>query len=181
MRDIKEFEGRYAITENGEVWSYKHKKFLKPKLVNGYYTVDLFKNGQGTKYPMLVHRLVAMTYIANPDNLPEVNHKDECKTNNCVSNLEWCTHKYNMNYGTRTQRAESNKTAEMWKRIRGASAFAHRKMVICVETGVIYNSVSEAADALKVSASHISSCCRGKRKACGGYHWEYYVCEEVVA
>lgn len=173
MKDIPEFEGRYAVTEDGKVWSYKHKKFLKPKLVNGYPMVDLFKNGEGKKYQVAVHRLVAITYIPNPDNLPEVNHKDEDGMNPHVDNLEWCTHKYNMNYGTRTQRAEAKKTPEVWDRIRKASAKAHKKPVRCLDTGAVYSSISEAATLLKISVSHIGSCCNGKRKTCGGYRWAY--------
>lgn len=65
---------------------------------NGYLHVLLCKNGKYITHN--VHRLVAETFIPNPDNLPEINHKDENKENNCVDNLEWCTRKYNMNYGT---------------------------------------------------------------------------------
>lgn len=173
MKDIPNFEGKYAITKEGKVWSYKHKKFLKPKIVNGYPLVDLFKKNDNKKYPIGIHRLVAMTYIPNPDNLPEVNHKDESKTNNCVENLEWCTHKYNMNYGTRTQRAEAKKTPEVWERIREASAKARRKAVKCIETGNVYPSVRDAAKHTFTQESHISNCCRGKRRTCGGFHWQY--------
>ena len=174
MKDIPGFEEKYAVTEDGNVWSYKHKKFLKPKLVNGYPMVDLFKAKDTRKYPMLIHRIVAMTYIPNPDNLPEVNHKDERKTNPRVDNLEWCTHKHNMNYGTRTERAEASKTKESWKWCREASAEAHRKSVRCIETGKIYRSIKEAANSIGMKTGcHISQCCNGTRNVCGGYHWQY--------
>lgn len=76
---------------------------LKPrKITHGYFSVALYKQGKRKDYKL--HRLVATHFIPNPDNLPEVNHKDEDKSNNCVDNLEWCTHKYNSNYGTRPQR-----------------------------------------------------------------------------
>lgn len=79
MRDIPGFEGLYAVTSCGKVWSYKSKKFIKPyRIGNGYLAVKL----AGKNYR--VHRLVAMTYIPNPENLPFVNHKDENKHNNCL-------------------------------------------------------------------------------------------------
>lgn len=173
MKDIPGFEGKYAVTEDGKVWSYKHRKFLKPKLVNGYPMVDLFKKDDSKKHPMHVHRCVAITYLPNPDNLPEVNHKDECPTNPNVDNLEWCTHKYNMNYGTRTQRAEASKTADGWARCRKASVEAHKKPVRCVELGKVFESIKEAAQAVGACAGKIGQCCIGKRKTCAGYHWEY--------
>lgn len=173
MRDIPGFEEKYAVTEDGKVWSYKHKKFLKPKLVHGYPMVDLFKKGDSKKYPMHVHRCVAIAYIPNPDNLPEVNHKDECPTNPRVDNLEWCTHKYNMNYGTRTARAEAKKTNEWWTEFRRRSAEVHKVPVLCVELGNVYESIKEAAQATGAHISHIGSCCRGKRNTSGGYHWSF--------
>ena len=105
MVDIKGYEGRYAITEEGKVWSYKRKKWMKTRTSNaGYESINL-TDGKRTK-ETFIHRLVAEAYIPNPDNLPVVNHKDEDKTNNNVSNLEWCTYKYNANYGTRVDRCK---------------------------------------------------------------------------
>lgn len=77
--------------------------------------VCLCKNGKITTYK--THRLVAQAFIANPDNLPEVNHKDENKTNNCVDNLEWCTSSYNKNYGTRNTKCMYTKrhSCEMYR------------------------------------------------------------------
>lgn len=75
--------------------------------------VHIEKNGYITTWvdnrPMGVHRLVAMSFIPNPNNHAIVNHKDECKTNNCVDNLEWCTPKYNCNYGTRNEKISESK------------------------------------------------------------------------
>lgn len=104
MVDIKGFEGLYAITEDGQVWGYKRKKFLK--LGNkGHICVCLYDKEGKAHWP-LVHRLVAEAYIPNPDNKPQVNHKDEDPTNNHVDNLEWVTAKENCNYGTRIQRCK---------------------------------------------------------------------------
>ena len=86
----------YLITEEGDVYSRKFRKLKKMKQQtndDGYKTVDLRNNGIRKIYK--VHRLVTETYIPNPDNLPEVNHIDEDKTNNNVDNLEWCTRQYN--------------------------------------------------------------------------------------
>ena len=103
--DIKGYEGLYMINKEGEVLScsrlcgtiFKKDRIVKPlKKSNGYLQVRLSKNGNQKKY--YVHRLVAQTFIPNPDNLPQVNHKDYDKTNNCVSNLEWCDNSYNMRY-----------------------------------------------------------------------------------
>ena len=95
MRDIPGFEGLYAVTSCGKVWSYITKKFLKPELLeNGYHRVCLVNGGE--RHRFRVHTLVARTYLDNPNNYTEVNHLDGNKTNNCVNNLEWCSHSANM-------------------------------------------------------------------------------------
>ena len=89
----------YLITEEGDVYSTKFRKLRKMKQSRdhgGYKKIDLWNNGKKKTYN--VHRLVAETYIPNPDNLPEVNHKDEVKSNNNVANLEWSTRAYNTQY-----------------------------------------------------------------------------------
>lgn len=107
-KDIKGYEGLYQISNFGEVIrlrSYDSRNHLrnfrirKPRITkDGYLQIGLHKNGIETKF--LIHRLVAETFIPNPNNFLEINHKDENKQNNCISNLEWCDHKYNMTYGT---------------------------------------------------------------------------------
>lgn len=106
MKDTPGYEGKYAITSCGRVWSYKHKRFIKSCLDprTGYYQVCLYPNKDKTHKIHLIHRLVAETYLPNPDNLPCINHKDENKANNSLPNLEWCTYNYNANYGTRNER-----------------------------------------------------------------------------
>ena len=89
----------YAITDDGKVWSFKSNKFLKQKIDKyGYACVSLRRNGKN--WTVTVHRLVAEAFIPNPDNKPTVNHKDENKLNNSVTNLEWMTVNENNNYGT---------------------------------------------------------------------------------
>ena len=109
-RPIEGYEGLYEVSNIGRVRSvdrfyYRlHKgKVLSPtKDRYGYLTVTLNCNGKSKT--IKIHRLVAQAFLPNPDNLPQVNHKDEDKTNNNVDNLEWCTAKYNVNFGTRQER-----------------------------------------------------------------------------
>ena len=115
-RPIEGYEGLYEVSNTGRVRSldryvkskgesYRlHKgKMLSPVIKdNGYLQLKLYCNGK--LYKKYVHRLVAQAFIPNPDNLPEVNHRDEDKTNNRADNLEFCDHKYNMNFGTRQER-----------------------------------------------------------------------------
>lgn len=96
-KEIKIGDFIYLISSNGDF--YRKLKPTKDK--NGYKTIRL----GGRKHPLQkVHRLVAECFIPNPNNLPQVNHKDENPSNNCVNNLEWCDQKYNMNYGTQKER-----------------------------------------------------------------------------
>ena len=104
-RAVPGYEGLYEVSNMGNVRNVRRNTLLRlPKTNNGYIRISLCKNG--IKTGLTVHRLVAETFIPNPDNLPEVNHKDEDKTNNRVENLEWCDHKYNMNYGSRNIRSK---------------------------------------------------------------------------
>lgn len=97
MRDIPGYEGHYAATSCGKIWSHKRQRFLKPEIVhNGYERVCLCKDSECRKWR--VHTLVALTYLDNPNNYTEINHKDENKRNNCIQNLEWCSHQQNINY-----------------------------------------------------------------------------------
>ena len=127
-KDIPEYKGMYQASNLGRVRSLDRKyrgsnqfgasfivtkkgKILKPKVrKDGYLSVVLY-NKQKTKH-ISVHRLIALTFLPNPNNYAVINHKDEDKTNNNVSNLEWCTQSYNINYGSRNE-----KTAEKLRNI----------------------------------------------------------------
>ena len=155
LKDIKDYEGEYAITRDGRVWSYKSNKFLKHGLVKGYHRVCLCKEGKCKNFR--VHRLVAQTFIPNPEGLPEVNHKDEDKSNNNVNNLEWCSYEYNNNYGTRTERAAKKQSIPVY----------------CIELNKIFYGARQAARELGLDNSSIIKCCKGKAKTHKGYHFRY--------
>lgn len=98
-KDVVGYEGVYQISNKRRVKSFKRKKekILIPQKNNArYYRVRLYINRKAKNW--FVHRLVALSFIPNTDNLPIINHKDENRLNNCVENLEWCTYKYNSNY-----------------------------------------------------------------------------------
>lgn len=152
MKDIKGYEGLYGVTSCGRVYSYRRKRFLNPQdNGNGYLKVVLYKDGKGKQH--YLHRLVAEAYLDNPNDYPQINHKDENKTNNCINNLEFCTIAYNANYGTRNERIA--------------------KKIICIETGEKFNSLTEAAKAINRSVVTISNHLRGRKKTCAGLHWAY--------
>ena len=104
------YEGHYQVSNFGRVKSIKFGKeiILKQHIRRGYYSVNLSKNGIAKRYS--VHRLVAEAFLPNPDNLPQINHKDENKSNNNINNLEWCDSEYNNNYGTRNKRVSEKMT-----------------------------------------------------------------------
>lgn len=145
-KKIPEFEN-YAVSNLGEVKNLKTGIILKPYLnSSGYCMVRLYNDGCGRF--CLVHRLVANAFIPNLKNLPEVNHKDEVKTNNRVDNLEFCDRRYNAEY-----------------------SFA--MPVICVETGMIYKSLMEASRQTGVNGGNICNVLKGRLRTAGGFHWQY--------
>lgn len=159
-KKIKEFEN-YEVSNFGNVRNVESGEILKATLNTwGYPCVTLcMKNKRKNK---TVHRLVAEAFIVNPNNFPEVNHKDENKHNNCVDNLEWVTKKVNMNYGTRTKRASESR----FKKVNQYSVNG--------ELIRVWNSLKEAEESgFKHSA--VSECCYGERKTHHGYCWEWAV------
>ena len=162
-RDIKGYEGLYQVSNLGRVKSLNYKHTNREKILkdstnkNGYKNVNLYLEGVLRRF--LIHRLVAEAFIENPNNYPKVNHKDENKENNKANNLEWCTQKYNINYGTRTQRHSES--------IKGSRHPKSRK-VQCITTGRKFNCIKEAGEYYYIkSHDHITKCCQGKCKSCG--------------
>lgn len=162
------YENLYEISNFGNVRSldrYVNGKWGKMKIKgktltlvkekDGYYVVNLYKNNKTKQFR--VHRLVAEVFISNPDNLPEINHKDENKANNRVDNLEWCTTKYNCNYGNRNRKIR--------KKVNQYD----------LEGNFIkeWESIIQVERELNIFHSRIIEVCRGKRKQIGGYVWRY--------
>lgn len=135
----------------------KHGRILKPEYSNkGYACVILRKNGNNYKFR--VHRLVADLFIPNPENKSEVNHKDENKSNNEVSNLEWCTRKENMN---------------SYARNHPDAAVYNEKAVYCFDLDEYFKSASDAAVHTGVCRTSIVKACRGQLSQAGGKWWCY--------
>ena len=162
------------------MYSLRSEKYLKPNMnKNGYLTVELFDvNGKSKR--LLIHRLVAMAYIPNPDDLPQINHIDENPLNNAVSNLEWCTAKYNMNYGNgaKTRHSKIDYTAESRKTTARINRSKRSKTVLQYsingELIAKYNSAAEASRKTGANHSHIVECCNGKRyKTVNNFIWKY--------
>lgn len=149
---ISHYGTDYLIYPDGKVFSQKSHKWLKPDLDKraGYYTLRLCAKGRIKKY--YIHRLVAETFISNPNKKPQINHINGDKTDNRVENLEWCTAAENIKHAVYT-------------------LGARLKPVVCIETKQRFRSLSDAAKATKSNLAHISECINGKRKTCNGLHW----------
>lgn len=171
---------RYTVDERGRVYSLISERYLKPNITkSGYCSVELFDNN-GKSKRLLIHRLVATAFIPNPNNYNEVNHKDENPSNNHVDNLEWCTHKYNMNYGNgaKTRHSKINYHSEKMKAAQRRNGIKTRKPVLqFTKDGnfiMRYDSALEASKATGANYSHIGECCNGKRyKTVGGFIWKF--------
>ena len=163
-KDIKGFEGLYQVSNLGRVKSLRRNIISKNRIARGYERVVLCINNSPKNYS--VHRLVATAFIPNPDNLPQVNHKDENRTNNCVDNLEWCDGKYNINYGTGTRRRQlSNTNGKCSKPVLQYSLDG----TFIKE----WKSTMDVQRNLGFAHAHISECCRGKYTYAYGYIWKY--------
>ena len=135
--------GLYQVSDLGEIRNSKGR-ILKPEYSNkGYACVHLRKDDKNKKYR--IHRLVAQVFIPNPDNLPEINHKDENKANNHVSNLEWCDNTYN----------------------------SKDLSVYCFDLDKYFKSASEAAVHTGACRTSILKVCRGQLHQAGGMLWCY--------
>ena len=163
-KDIKDYEGLYQVSNFGRVKSLKRKWVIKDKILkptknrNGYIMIILCKKSM--KKNILLHRLVAEAFIPNTDNLPQVNHKDEQKNNNVVSNLEWCDAKYNNSYGTKLNR------------------YSLKRSKPVLQYDLQGNFIKEWASAMECGRNgfqqgNIIRCCRGKYKQHKGFIWKF--------
>lgn len=192
-KDVVGYEGLYQVSNLGRVKSLGFDKWHKGRVIKPHFDglkhylfVQLHKNKTSKK--INVHRLVAKAFIPNPNNLPQVNHKDENKTNNNASNLEWCTNEYNINYNngsamkkaikTRYERYDVKKLVAKTKatKIKNGSFSAEIPVNQFTWSGDFvarYVSATKANKKTGVQMHVISRCCRGIYKQGGGFIWVY--------
>ena len=171
-KDIEGFEGRYQISNLGNVMSLNYKAHGYPALLTnkvnnqGYAWVELVKDG--IRKPMLIHRLVAKAFIANPNNFPIINHKDENPLNNRVENLEWCNQSYNMRcaWELHPERRRQCKPYKCFKRVRQIDILSGK---VIRE----YEYFTEIKRVLGKNEYSVRECCLGRRKTAYGYKWEF--------
>lgn len=160
MKDIPGFEGKYAITRDGQVWSYWANGFIADSdNGQGYRFITLWKDNKAHK--RRIHRLVAEAFIPVPASYPtgvklDVGHKDDNPSNNHYTNLYWCSRAENLDTD-HFREAQKNK---IYSKVR------------CVETGEIYPSIKAAGEAIGKHKYGVNLCLLGKQQTCGGFHWE---------
>lgn len=166
-KPIYGYEGLYEVSNFGRVKSVKFKKSrLKTLYKNekGYLYTYLYKNGVREK--LRIHRLVALAFIPNPENKPTVNHIDEDKSNNKVSNLEWATYKEQMQAGTVKQRISETQKGHHRTPFKPVAAYKNDVLF------AVYESlISTQKDGFKYSA--VSRCCIGERQTHHGLRWSF--------
>ena len=166
-KDVVGYKGLYQVSNLGRVKSLPkydckgrfHPEKIKSQVNNGtgYMVVNLKHDGK--QQMRTVHRLVAEHFIPNRLELSEVNHIDGDKTNNCSNNLEWCTRSENVRHAVDT----------------GLHTKFGQRKVLCIELGLVFDTIKDAELWVGVKGSRISNVCQLKRgcKTCGGYHWRY--------
>lgn len=162
-RGIPGYEDSYQVNALGEVRNIRTNppRLLKPwRHPAGYTCVTLCKDKKKTKY--LVHRIVAETFLPNPENKPQINHKNGNKADNNVDNLEWCSNAENAHHSAY---------------ILGNESTNAKRPVVCMDTLQVFPSISEAARAVGGCNQDIVKCCQGKRYTHKGVRWKY--AEEV--
>ena len=154
---IEGFE-KYEVSNLGKVRNIKSGRVLKTSLNNnGYLRLFLCENNK--RKHLYLHRIIATAFIDNPDEKPCVNHIDENKLNNDLSNLEWCTVRENNIHGTRTKRAAEK---------------CFKKVIQLDSNDNVLNefeSMTQAEKKTGVLLKYISRCCNGRSKSAGGYKW----------
>ncbi len=162
------YENLYLVSPNGEIFSIKSQKLLKPYTdKNGYQIVGLFHNGKQKKCK--IHRIVAIAFLPNLNGLSQVNHKDENPANNCVDNLEWCDCNYNINYGNRNKKVSNSIKTNPDK---------NRRKIACYDLNMnlvkIYPSLrSVEEDGFNHGAVYSNCNNRNRRKSHKGFIWKY--------
>ena len=160
-KDVPGYSGLYQVSNLGRVMSYRNQYGHGPRIIHGEKTKSGYIQVKLNKERFKVHRLVAMAFIPNPDGLPQINHKNEIKTDNRPDNLEWCDSKYNNNYGLRTQKA----SVSLSKPVKQLS----RDGVLIR----VFYGIHEAGRETNIDYRNIYRVLAGQRKTAGGYKWEY--------
>ena len=178
LSDIKDYYmfPNYSVSNFGRVRNDRYNRIMEGYTDNyGYRQVCIRNDLNQVKY-VKIHRLVALAFIPNPYGLPEVNHKDEDKTNNYDWNLEWGTAKYNCNYGTRNKRIVKAQTGQTRKSVTGGKNGRAKSVVQLSLSGELIREFSCMKDAREygfLNYTSISDCCNGKRNSYKGYKWMY--------
>ena len=168
-KNIKGYEGLYQVSSEGRVKSLERKdclgRIVKERVLKtapnaqGYPIVCLYVGGRQKLFK--VHRLVCQAFHKNPENKPCVNHIDENKTNNCASNLEWCTYEENNNHGTHNERVAKDNSKPV------------RQYTLDGGLIKVWASPCEAGKQGGFDSATISNVANGKRKTHKGFIWKY--------
>lgn len=157
---------RCVIYANNRGTRFYYGKVLSQNIVGGYCTVNLCfgKN----KYSVKVHRLVALAFLQNPNNYPIINHKDENKQNNHVSNIEWCTYRHNVRWGCAIEKQKANREDYFQRKRKPIVQYSIKGDFI-----EKYDSMTQAYNITGIAISCISACCNRRVKTAGGYVFRY--------
>ena len=161
----------YLVHRDGSIYKLNYNRTKTMRRIKQWQNSDGYLKFNCNGKTTFAHRFVAECFLPNPNNLPFINHKNEIKNDNRVENLEWCNHKYNVNYGTRNKRSGiSNLKVQRNNPKKSKKVFQYTLNKVLIKEWV---SLSEIGRVLGFGIGHISSCCLGKRKSAYDYFWTY--------